>query len=266
MEGCTPENWGILETAVDNLRAAGVVVVVSAGNEGPSCGSVNDPSAIFAGSFAVGATDVTDTLANFSSRGPVSVDGSGRLKPDVVAPGVSIRSARRNNDFMTASGTSAAGPFVTGVVALIIEANPDLAGEVALIEQILRETTVPAYDKFSCGGYTDADVPNPMTGYGRIDALAAVERARQVSPVENTLPELGIRVYPNPSHDRIFFATEAKVSNPFLEIYDSTGKLVMRKHIDTLPAEIDLSQQPAGLYWWSWNLDGRLVSGKVLKL
>lgn len=265
IEGCTIENWGILEAAVENLRAAGVVVVVSAGNEGPSCGSVDDPSAIFGGSFAVGATDVTDTLANFSSRGPVSVDGSGRLKPDVVAPGVSIRSAKRNNDFMSASGTSAAGPFVAGVVALIIEANPDLAGEVSLIEQILRETTVPAYDKFSCGGFTDADVPNPMTGYGRIDALAAVERARQVSPVADILPQLGIRVYPNPGHDRIFFATEVYGTNTLLEIYDSTGKLVIRKQVETLPAEIDLSQKPKGIYWWRWHIDGRVASGKVLK-
>ncbi|MCB0633615.1 MAG: S8 family serine peptidase, partial [Lewinella sp.] len=105
-EGCTIDNWGILETAVENLRAAGVVVIVSAGNDGPDCGSVNDPSAIFQGAFAVGATNSTDTLANFSSRGPVTVDGSGRIKPDVVAPGVTIRSARRNNAFAVSSGTS----------------------------------------------------------------------------------------------------------------------------------------------------------------
>lgn len=265
IEGCTPENWGILETAVENLRAAGVVVVVSAGNDGPDCGSVNDPSAIFAGSFAVGATDVTDTLARFSSRGPVSIDGSGLLKPDVAAPGVGIRSARRNNDFMSASGTSAAGPFATGVVALIIEANPELAGEVALIEQILRETTVPAYDRFSCGGYSDTDIPNPMTGYGRIDALKAIEKARQVSPVEEAHADPGIKVYPNPSRNLVYFSAENDAGETILEIFDSTGKLIKREQVKALPVTIDLTKWPAGLYWWRWNLNNRLISGKVLK-
>lgn len=264
-EGCRQENWGILETAVENLRAAGVVVVVSAGNDGPSCGSVNDPSAIFAGSFSVGATNATDTVARFSSRGPVTVDGSGRLKPDVVAPGVGVRSARRNNNFMSASGTSAAGPFVAGVVALIIEANPALAGEVALIEQIIRETTVPAYDTISCGGYTDADIPNPMTGYGRIDALAAVERAMQVSPVIDQSAGPGVQVYPNPSRDRVYFDAETVAENTVLEIYDATGKLVNRQRVSALPATVDMSAWPAGLYWWKWNLDQHLLSGKLVR-
>lgn len=265
MEGCNPDNWGILETAVENLRAAGVVVVASAGNDGPGCGSVNDPSAIFAGSFAVGATDVRDTLAGFSSRGPVSVDGSGRLKPDVVAPGVGIRSARRNNNFMSASGTSAAGPVVTGVVALIIEANPELAGEVALIEQILRESTVPAYDDISCGGYTDDDVPNPMTGYGRIDALLAVEKARQVLSIEEVGQALGIKVYPNPTRDLIYFIAEEDMSNSLLELFDSTGKLLKRKQASTWPLEMDVSDLSAGLYWWKWQVNGKTASGKVVK-
>ncbi|PHN01677.1 S8 family peptidase [Flavilitoribacter nigricans] len=265
MEGCSAENWGILEQAVENLRAAGVVVVVSAGNDGPDCGSVNDPSAIFAGSFAVGATNATDTLAGFSSRGPVTIDGSGRIKPDLVAPGVNIRSARRNDGFMAASGTSAAGPFVTGIVALIIEANPDLAGEVALIEQIMRESTVPAYDRVSCGGYSDTDVPNPMTGYGRIDALAAVERARQVSPVNTPRADLGIEVYPNPSRGLLRFTSDTNSSGSVLEIFDSTGKLVERKQVNQTPFELDLTAQPAGLYWWRWNIDGHRNSGRIVK-
>lgn len=265
MEGCTIENWGILETAVENLRAAGVVVVVSAGNDGPECGSVNDPAAIFPGSFSVGATNFLDTLAKFSSRGPVTVDGSGRLKPDVVAPGVFVRSARRNNDFMAASGTSAAAPFVAGAVALIIQANPELAGEVALIEQILRETTVPAFDTVSCGGYTAADIPNPMMGYGRIDVLAAVERAREVSLAGGTADTFPVSVYPNPSRGEVFFTTTAGLSGSRIRIFDATGRLISERNDNTLPVVIDLSAQASGLYWWRWDAGGRAAEGKVIR-
>src|SRR5690606_6949367 len=89
-EGCDSSNWMLLDMAVMNLRLAGTVVVVSAGNSGSGCGSVSTPAAMFEGSFSVGATRENDTIAGFSSRGPVFVDGSLRLKPNVAAPGVSV--------------------------------------------------------------------------------------------------------------------------------------------------------------------------------
>ena len=95
----------------------------------------------------------------------------------------------------------------------MIQANPILAGEVELIEQILRETAVPAYDTVSCGGFSSEDIPNPMTGYGRIDALAAVERAQQVSPVAGTDVNLNIKVYPNPSTGLVHFQTDEVLHN-----------------------------------------------------
>src|ERR1039458_1392180 len=100
-EGTT--NLFVFQTAVENLRAAGVVVVVSAGNEGSGCSTITSP-AIYDASFSVGATDSGDNIAGFSSRGPVTVDGSNRLKPDVSAPGVNIRSSVPGNGY--ASGWS----------------------------------------------------------------------------------------------------------------------------------------------------------------
>ena len=85
-EGCTDP--AILQTVVENTRAAGIEVVVSAGNAGSGCSSVEDPAAIYDASFSIGATDSSDNIAGFSSRGPVTIDGSGRMKPDVSAPGV----------------------------------------------------------------------------------------------------------------------------------------------------------------------------------
>jgi len=93
--GCTPSEScaaNTLKTIVKNTEAAGIFVVASAGNEGPGCSTVDNPPAIYASSFAAGAVNAgTDELAGFSSRGPVTVDGSGRIKPDVVAPGVNVR-------------------------------------------------------------------------------------------------------------------------------------------------------------------------------
>jgi subtilisin family serine protease len=182
-EGCNTSNYAIMETVLNNLRSSGVVIVVSNGNSGSGCSTTFSPPAIFENSFSIGATTSSDVIAGFSSRGPVLVDGSNRLKPEVSAPGQSVRSCIRNGNYTTYSGTSMAGPHVAGAVALIISANPDLAGEVDQIEQILRETAVPKTTTQNCGGINGTDIPNNTYGFGRIDALAAVERAQDLMHV-----------------------------------------------------------------------------------
>ena len=103
-EGCAADT---LQTIVNNTTAAGIFVEVSAGNAGPSCSTVNDPPAIYAASYSTGAlTTGTNSVVGFSSRGPVTVDGSSRIKPDIVAPGTSTRSSTNSGD--TATRTSAA--------------------------------------------------------------------------------------------------------------------------------------------------------------
>lgn len=176
-EGCNTTAIAWMETVVSNVRAAGIVPVVSAGNSGPNCSTVTDPAAIYAQSFTIGASSSTDAIASFSSRGPVATDGSGRLKPDVVAPGVGVKSVVPGGTFASWNGTSMAGPHVAGVVALMISANPALAGNVDTITAILKETATTLTSAQSCGIYSGSEVPNAVFGYGRIDALAAVNRA-----------------------------------------------------------------------------------------
>ena len=118
-EGCNSSNYAVMDRAVKAVRAAGIVPVISAGNSGPNCSSVNAPPATHAPGFAVGATQITDTIAGFSSRGPVTVDSSGRMKPDISAPGVGVLSCVLNGGYASYSGTSMAGPHVAGVVALM---------------------------------------------------------------------------------------------------------------------------------------------------
>ncbi len=168
-EGCTDPD--VLRLPVENLRAAGVVVVVSASNSGSSCSSVSTPAAIYQASFSIGATDLSDVIAGFSSRGPVTVDGSGRLKPDVSAPGVSICSTTPGDNYGTSSGTSMSGPHVAGLVALLISAQPCLRGRVDAIEKYIIDTAVPRTTAQTCGGVPGDQVPNNTYGWGAVRAV-----------------------------------------------------------------------------------------------
>jgi serine protease AprX len=175
-EGCTTGNE--IKTAVDNLVAGGVMVVAAAGNDGSACSTIGDPPAIYASAFVVGATGTTsDSLASFSSRGPVI--GSSTIKPDLSAPGVSVRSSIRNSKYGSMSGTSMATPHVAGVVALMMSAKPSLKGNPTLVAQLLRQSVVSATVPFSqtCGGTTSGVRPNHMVGHGRIDAWLAYQAA-----------------------------------------------------------------------------------------
>jgi serine protease AprX len=180
-EGCTSANWGTLETAVNNLTAAGILVVVSAGNDGSACGSVNTPAAIFANSLTVAWTTsaVGNTLSSGSSRGPVTVDGSNRIKPDIAAPGSSICSTIPGTGFSSGfSGTSMAGPHVAGVAALLMSAFPGLKNDPPAVRQLLTGAATPLPNAGTCGGIPGSAQPNPFTGYGLVDALAAYQQAQ----------------------------------------------------------------------------------------
>jgi uncharacterized repeat protein (TIGR01451 family) len=174
-EGCTDPN--ILRTIVQNTRAAGIEVVVSAGNSGSSCSTVEDPPAIYDASFSVGATDSNDNIAGFSSRGPVTIDGSGRLKPDISAPGVNVRSSVPGGGYASFGGTSMAGPHVAGVTALLLSAYPHLIGDPDSIEAILTSTAVPRTTAETCGDVPGSEVPNNTYGWGRADAFSAITEA-----------------------------------------------------------------------------------------
>ncbi len=172
-EGCDPLTF---QSGVAALRDAGVFVVVSAGNDGLiGCETVSSPLAVYDEVFTVGAHNSAGFVTEFSSRGPVTVDGSNRVKPDILAPGAEVLSAYPGGTYEYADGTSMAGPHVAGVVALMWSANPALIGEIEQTAQILRETAQPYTGTIDCG---DSNViPNNTAGYGLVDAFTAVERA-----------------------------------------------------------------------------------------
>jgi len=166
-EGCKEPD--VLLQAVQNVRAAGILTAHSAGNNGPACSTVSDPAGIYAESFTVGATTNTDALASFSSRGPVAVDGSNRAKPDISAPGVSVRSCYKNGSYVLMSGTSMASPHVAGMVALLISMDPSLRGQVEALETAIEQSA----KQISSTECSSTGVPNNLYGWGRIQAFEA---------------------------------------------------------------------------------------------
>ncbi len=157
--------------AILNCEAAGVVVVFSAGNEGPNARTLRSPATIQIDSvtvFAVGAVDAdADTVPPysapvFSSRGPSDCEPLNAIKPEVCAPGVDVYSAFPNVSYGRLSGTSMAGPHVAGVVALMREANPN--ADVREIKSVLMRTA----EDFGPGGEENT------YGFGFINAYEAV--------------------------------------------------------------------------------------------
>src|SRR2546421_7997358 len=168
-EGCSVNT---LQAAVEAQAAAGIMMVVAAGNSGSACSTVTDPSSFYEASYTAGALNTgTDTIASFSSRGPATVDGSGRIKPDISAPGTNTRSASNTSDnaYTFASGTSMATPHIAGAMALLWSAIPSLQNQIYPSRAALKNAAVHIAST-QCG---TARPPNNVYGWGRVSMLAA---------------------------------------------------------------------------------------------
>lgn len=172
-EGCSVNT---LKSIVDAVRAAGIFPAVAAGNSGSGCSSLFDPPSFYDSSVTVGATTSSNGIASFSSRGPVTQDGSNRLKPDVSAPGDNIRGAVPGNGYQSGwSGTSMATPHVAGGVALLWQVKPTLVGDIDGTEALLENTAHHQLTTQNCGG-TQGQTPNNVFGYGIINLAAAARQ------------------------------------------------------------------------------------------
>ena len=137
-----------------------IPVVVAAGNEFV----VIDSPGLAEHAITVAAVNSDGQVASFSGKGPGT--NWKDIKPDIAAPGVKIASARANTrELVEMSGTSMATPHVSGVIALILEENPELQDKPERIKELIESTAVD-----------HPDTPEIWEGAGVIDAYAAVKK------------------------------------------------------------------------------------------
>jgi hypothetical protein len=178
--------YEIFQSSVQSLTNAGIFFEASNGNVDPLapeyCGAVAAPAG-YPEVVGVGATDSNDVIAPFSARGPSPINNL--LKPDLVAPGVNIRSSGwdtrvstptpiqpSNTSYVVLNGTSMAGPHVAGLAALMLDANPALIS--ADLRWLMKRTALG----IASTGCSSAGTPNNRYGSGRIRAYEATLGAR----------------------------------------------------------------------------------------
>lgn len=200
LEPCDQTFW----QAIDNLEALGVVVIFACGNEGPNPSTIRNPADRSAAlnSFSIGAVDQSRTdlpVATFSSRGPANCDAT-KIKPEMVGPGVSLRSSYKNGSYRLMSGTSMAAPVIAGCVALLREYNP--AATVAEIKSALLNsvTDLGALGQDNDYGYGFVNVkkaidflPAPIKPRIFVDHVSLSNNSNAVLEIGNTT-ELNLTV------------------------------------------------------------------------
>lgn len=191
-------NSTLLRDAVNYALSKNVLVVAASGNAGEENNEIAYPAA-YPGVLSVGATDVNDQIAPFSTN---------NTNVQISAPGVNVASTGNDQDlyaYGAYDGTSFAAPIVSGVAALMLSVNPSLSAE--QLKQILLATAV---DLGSPG-------PDNFFGAGRVDARRAVEAA---------VPSAFTRmVNPNQAGAVYFDETGHTVRGDFLRFWNDNGGL-----------------------------------------
>lgn len=254
-----------LRTANENLLTAGVFHSVAAANSGPGAGTIKSPGdspppwfhpdqTHHAGQSAVvtvGATNSSDVIASFSSRGPVTwwSDYTGStplIDPDICAPGVNVVSTQWTGGYTTMSGTSMATPHIAGVAALILDANDNLT--VAQMDSIIEVTAL----ELGAGGKDNT------YGAGRVDAYQAVLAALAVGIADTDEADqqadlLISSVSPNPVNGFASFEIYTSgAGTSDISVFDISGRRV---------ASISSSEVSSGTHAYNWMIPSEIGSG-----
>ncbi len=229
------------------------------------------------------AFDEEGDLASFSAVGP-SIDN--RIKPEITAPGHMVLSSLSkdylgnlgildqiygaaalggdpNNPDLLFSGTSMASPMVTGTVALIWQANPDLS--FSEIKEIIALSATK-------DNFTEAisPTPNPGWGHGKLNALAAVQEAERLLNTTSLVDfkENNIDIFPNPVSNQLNIdLSQSNTTVYSLFLTDLQGKTIGFEHFKNAPTQIQYSMGdlPVGAYFLSLTTDEGKISTKIIK-
>ncbi|MFF0447774.1 S8 family serine peptidase [Streptomyces sp. NPDC004609] len=161
------DSW--YKPVVQAWRDAGIFPAFHSGNTGPACVTAASPGS-YDNAHSTGSFDFHNTIAGSSGRG---TGEAGRIKPDLAAPGVDIRSTWRGGTYKAFTSPSLASPHTAAAVALLWSAVPAMRGDIAATERALGASAADTGD-LSCGGTIDR---NNVFGEGRLDAFAAVTAA-----------------------------------------------------------------------------------------
>lgn len=231
--------------AADAAAERGVVVVAAAGNQGcfspTACWFYVSTPADGDDVIAVGAVDTTGIRASFSGAGPTA---DGRIKPDVVAPGVGVAFAVGTTGLASGNGTSFATPLVSGVVTQMLQVNPSLTPRD--VRALLRQTA------------RQAVAPDTLVGWGLIDAGAAVQAAAEALTSRPDTPgpssPLVATVAPQPARDAVTLHLELPTAaDARWMLYDVLGRRVQAQPLGRRPAglsraRLTVAALPAGVY------------------
>ncbi len=206
-------------------------------------------------------------LASFSSGGPNLCD---YLKPELSAPGVTVVSALssftteditgntpvefngRTYEFVSLSGTSMSCPVVSGVAALVLQANPTLSFE--QMREILTSTA--RSDNFT------GEVPNFSWGYGKVNALAAVKEAVRLVGLESVIPQSEVKVLPNPTRNTLRVENMPQGCKRIV-VCDICGREIMQT--EATNAVVDVAELKSGVYFLKLECEGKALSFKFVK-
>jgi subtilisin family serine protease len=233
--------------AASTAASKGMLLLISAGNDGNKSWKKISFPADAPDVLAVGSVTSDLTRSDFSSIGP-TVDG--RIKPDIMSMGTSDAIINGAAKLATGSGTSFAAPLATGMAASIWSALPNLTANE--LRQLIRE---------SSNRYL---VPDSLYGYG-IPNAQKIWIANQVLVPQSDLPSY--YCYPNPVRDHLYLADMSHSDEPVrVLVFNAFGRLVMEKVLCGNAFSFDVSALPNSIYLVDFWVNGvRKASQKIRK-
>ena len=221
----------------------------------PGCTNSVIPVAAYTSSYVSGSGNtIGGAAASFTSIGPLHNE---TMKPDIAAPGVNVASSissytdaaysavasitfnNKTYDFARFSGTSMATPCVTGIVSLILDANPNLSSQ--QVKDIIKTTA--RLDNYTGNIVAPGDA---KWGMGKINAYAAVKLALNTLSTDENTSSAPFVLYPNPTSNTLHILNINDLQVSTLSIVSLDGK-VIRAYLDG--NSIDVSELKSGMYF-----------------